>query len=253
MKLKKRSYLAISIAVLLLAGSAQGGWQDLLKSAGEVLGEQKSSPAVSSLLSDDQVIGGLKEALIVGAEKAIEILSQQGGYLNDAEVRIPLPGVLDSIAKGVRSLGQGALVDEFERTMNSAAEKAVPETLSLFSQAIREMSLDDARGILNGGETAATDYFRRKSSQQLAAAVLPIVQQATRQAGVTASYKELIGRAGFLGGLVDMKALDLDQHVTNKALDGLFFKLAEQEQMIRQDPLARTTDLLKSVFGNNGR
>ncbi|MES9898391.1 MAG: DUF4197 domain-containing protein [Sedimenticola sp.] len=253
MKNSTKLYTAFSVACLLMTGAAQGGWQDLLKSAGEVLGEQKSTPSITSSLSDDQVIRGLKEALSIGAEKAIELLSREGGYLNDGQVRIPMPGMLKSIAKGARSLGQGALVDEFEETMNRAAEQAVPETLTIFSQAVREMSLDDARGILNGGDSAATDYFKSKSSGRLTAAILPIIQQATREAGVTSAYKQLVGRAGFLSSYVDMSSLDLDKHVTAKALDGLFIKLAEQERMIRKDPVARTTDLLKSVFGSNGR
>ncbi|MES9879712.1 MAG: DUF4197 domain-containing protein [Sedimenticola sp.] len=253
MKYSTKLYSALSITCLLTAGAAHGGWQDLLKSASEVLGEQKSSTSIASTLSDDQVIRGLKEALSIGAEKAIGILSRDGGYLNDGQVRIPLPGMLETVAQGVRSLGQGALVDEFEKTMNRAAERAVPETLSIFSQAVRDMTLDDARSILNGGDSAATDYFKGKSSQQLTSAILPIIQQATREAGVTAAYKQLVGRAGFLSTYVDMNSLDLDRHVTAKALDGLFLKLAEQEQMIRKDPIARTTDLLKNVFGAYGR
>ncbi len=244
---------AIAMTCMFLAGSAHGGWQDLLKSAGDLLEEQKVTPSATTTLSNDQVIRGLKEALSIGTEKAIKLLSQRGGYLNDGAVRIPLPGVLESVAKGARSMGQGALVDEFEQTMNSAAEQAVPETLEIFSETIREMSLDDARGILNGGESAATDYFRSRGGERLAAAILPIIQQATQRAGVTAAYKQLLGQVGFLGAYVDMNTLDLDNHVTSKALDGLFIKLAEQEQLIRKDPVARTTELLKSVFGSNGK
>ncbi|MDF1528811.1 MAG: DUF4197 domain-containing protein, partial [Sedimenticola sp.] len=195
----------------------------------------------------------LKEALSIGTEKAIALLGRDGGYLNDAQVKIPLPDGLKSVSKGLRAIGQDKLVDEFVGTINHAAEQAVPETLSIFGDAIKQMSLEDAKGILNGGDTAATDYFKDKGSNSLTAAILPIIQQATKQAGVTSAYKDLVGKVGFLGSYVDMDALDLDKYVTVKAMDGLFLKLAEQEQLIRQDPVARTTDILKNVFGSVGR
>jgi hypothetical protein len=112
------------------------------------------------------------------------------------------------------------------------------------------MSLEDAKGILNGTDTAATDYFKSKGSNRISAAILPIVQQATKQVGVTSSYKEMVGKVGFLGSYVDIDSLDLDKYVTAKAMDGLFLKLAEQEQLIRKDPVARTTEILKTVFGS---
>lgn len=233
-----------------LSGLAYGGWQDWLKSATEAVGESNQSiPQVTSSLSNDQIIRGLKEALSVGTEKAIGLLGRDGGFLNDAKVRIPLPDGLQTIAKGLRSIGQGSVADEFEQTINRAAEQAVPETLSIFGDTIKQMSLEDARGILDGGDSAATDYFRKKSDTRLSSAILPIVQNATKDAGVTSAYKQLVKNVGFLGSYVDMDAMDLDKYVTSKALDGLFLKLAEQEQLIRSDPVARTTDLLKSVFG----
>jgi hypothetical protein len=242
---------AMFAVCLLVSGMVQAGWQDILKSAADSLGGtgSSSSSTSASVLSNDQIIQGLKEALSIGAEKAIGILGREGGYLDDAQVKIPLPSGLKSVAKGLRSFGQGELVDEFEMTINRAAERAVPETLAIFGDTIREMSVQDARGILDGGDTAATDYFKEKSSGRLTQAILPIVQRATREAGVTAAYKGLVSQVGFLGNYVDMSSLDLDNYVTTRALDGLFLKLAEQEQLIRRDPVARTTDILKTVFG----
>ncbi|MCW8882750.1 MAG: DUF4197 domain-containing protein [Sedimenticola sp.] len=239
-------------ASFALSGLVQADWKDWLKSAKEAV-ENSDTPAVSQALSNDQIIQGLKEALSIGTEKAIALLGRDGGYLNDAQVKIPLPDGLKSVSKGLRAIGQDKLVDEFVGTINHAAEQAVPETLSIFGDAIKQMSLEDAKGILNGGDTAATDYFKDKGSNSLTAAILPIIQQATKQAGVTSAYKDLVGKVGFLGSYVDMDALDLDKYVTAKAMDGLFLKLAEQEQLIRQDPVARTTDILKTVFGSVGR
>ncbi|TVT55573.1 MAG: DUF4197 domain-containing protein [Sedimenticola thiotaurini] len=239
-------------ASFALSGLVQADWKDWLKSAKEAV-EKSDTPSVSQALSNDQIIQGLKEALSIGTEKAIALLGRDGGYLNDAQVKIPLPDGLKSVSKGLRAIGQDKLVDEFVGTINHAAEQAVPETLSIFGDAIKQMSLEDAKGILNGGDTAATDYFKDKGSNSLTAAILPIIQQATKQAGVTSAYKDLVGKVGFLGSYVDMDALDLDKYVTAKAMDGLFLKLAEQEQLIRQDPVARTTDILKTVFGSVGR
>lgn len=254
MDVLRKVFISAVVAGVLVSGGAGAAWQDLLKSATDaVKGGSVATPSAAGVLSNDQVIQGLKEALSIGTEKAIGILGQQGGYMNDTAVKIPVPDGLKSVAKGLRAMGQGKLVDEFEQTVNQAAESAVPETLSIFGDSIKDMSVEDAKGILNGSDTAATDYFRNSSSEKLTSAILPIVQEATRQAGVTSSYKALVGKVGFMGNYVDMDALDLDNYVTSKAMDGLFLKLAEQEQLIRQDPIARTTDILKTVFGSIGR
>jgi hypothetical protein len=244
----------VAAACLCFAAAAHSDWRQWLETAKEALDEPAagSSPGVGAL-SNDQIIRGLKDALSIGAEKAIKLLGRDGGYLKDKQVRIPLPGVLETVGKGLRAVGQDKLVDEFIATMNHAAEQAVPETLSIFGDTIRDMSLEDARGILNGGDTAATEYFRKNSSKRLSAAILPIIQEATRKTGVTSSYKSLVSEAGFLADYVDMDSLDLDKYVTSKALDGLFLKLAQEEKLIRENPVARTTDILKTVFGSVGR
>jgi len=176
-------------------------------------------------------------------------------------VRIPLPGKLEQAGKLARQLGQGAKVDAFELSMNRAAEKAVPQVAEIFGDAIRKMTLDDARGILTGGDHAATDYFRRVAGEALTARIHPIVAKATDSVGVTQKYKAFMSgsSSGALGGLLGAldhdksthggTALDLDDYVTAKTLDGLFTEIGAQEQSIRTNPGARTTDLLKKVFG----
>ena len=255
----KSNISAFSLLVAFTTGTAHAGFDDLFKSAGDLL---QQAPAISSdtstaALSDTQITAGLKEALSVGARRAVELLGQQGGFLDDASVRIPLPGMLETAAKGLRAAGQGEYVDQFETTVNRAAEQAVPQTLDIVQNTVRNMSLEDARGILNGGDDAATRYLREHAGPQLREAILPLISQATDSAGATSAYKALkaqadgmLGGMGALGGLVDTGSLDLDGYVADKTLDGLFLKLAAEEKLIRENPVARTTDILKTVFGS---
>jgi hypothetical protein len=252
------------LLVLCVAGAVStapsiAGFNDLLKSAGGLLEGAPSLPTGvgASSLSDSQIGQGLKEALSVGAERAVAVLGRDGGFLNDGKVRIPLPGMLGSAAKGLRAAGQGHYVDEFETAVNRAAEQAVPQTLEIVKQTVRDMSLQDVRGILSGGDDAATRFLRERAGESLHAAILPIVSNATDNAGATSAYKSLkrqadglLGGFGSLGGLVDTGSLDLDGYVADKTLDGLFLKLAAEEKQIRQNPVARTTDILKTVFGS---
>jgi hypothetical protein len=257
-----QSRLPALLAALLCAslGVAHAGLDDLFKSAGGLFGGTGSgevpAAAVAPGLSDSQIGAGLREALSVGAERAVELLGQQGGFLNDPSVRIPLPGVLGTLASGLRAAGQGHYVDQFETTVNRAAEQAVPKTLDIVKQTVSDMTLQDVRGILSGGDDAATRFLRERAGGSMREAVMPIVAQSTDSVGATAAYKALRARAdqslggfGALGGLVDTGALDLDAYVTDKTLDGLFLKLAAEERKIRENPVARSTDLLKAVFG----
>lgn len=248
MKLMK----TLIITSLLASSTAMAGFGDMLKgSADEFLKGGSTKSAVSGL-SQGEIGAGLKEALSVGAERAIDYLGKPGGFLNDSNVRIPLPSGIDKIASGLRSVGQGALVDQFETTMNKAAEAAIPKTLDIVKETVQGMTLDDANRILNGGDDAATRYLREKAGASLEKAIKPIVSSATDEVGATASYKQLTANAGggMLGGLLGGgSSLDLDSYVTEKTLDGLFFKLAQEEKAIRENPLARSTDLLKQVFG----
>ena len=245
-----KSINVLFLSAMLVSLAAQAGWQDMLKSAKDYATTSGLATQGTSSLSNDQIVAGLKEALSVGTEKAVSLLGQDGGFLNDPQVKIPLPKALKTVAKGLKAVGKEELADEFVSTMNTAAEQAVPQTVSIFSEAIKEMTLEDAKGILNGGDTAATDYFRKHSTDKLSAAILPIVKDATASAGVTASYKNMTDNLGFLNSLSGTDALDLDSYVTDKAIDGLFTKLAIEEKLIRENPMARTTDLLKTVFGS---
>jgi hypothetical protein len=246
-----------TVGALLGANPAQAGFDSLLKSADDLLNQP--SAAVSTErgggLSETQIDAGLREALAVAAERAVALLGAPGGFLDDQAVRIPLPGVLGTAASGLRAAGQGEYVDAFETTVNRAAERAVPQTLDIVRRTVGDMSLQDVQGILNGGDDAATRYLKENAGDELRDAVLPIVREATDAAGATSAYKALQRQAGGvlggfpLGGLVDTGSLDLDAYVTDKTLDGLFLKLAAEEKRIRENPVARSTDLLKTVFG----
>jgi hypothetical protein len=251
MKIAKIRYTAGMLTVLLL--SSQGlcaGWSDMLNTLGGKAPGGTPASATAGSLSQAEIAAGLKEALSTGVQRAVSLLGKNGGFMDDATVKIMLPESVESVAKGLRMAGQGALVDDFVASMNRAAEKAVPATASILTETISNMSLQDAKGILSGPQDAATQYFRQHNEQQLAAAILPIVQDATAQAGVTSAYKNMTSNLGFLSQLGASQELNLDQYVTQKTLDGLFTKLAMEEKQIREDPVARSTQLLKKVFGS---
>ncbi len=244
-----------TLSVILLVGSmsvAHAGWQDILNSAVKTVTENKSTTeAASSLLGESEVVAGLKEALANGVETAVNTLGKTDGFMGNSLVQIPLPDSLKLVEKTARTLGQGQYADDFIGTMNQAAEQAVPEAAELLGEAIRTMSVEDATKILNGPDDAATQYFRKVSGEQLSQRFKPIVEKATNQAGVTSAYKGLTANAGsLLGGFVSQESLDVDKYVTDKALDGLFKYIAIEEKQIRENPLARSTDLLKKVFAN---
>ncbi len=235
------------------------GWQDWLKgasdSADKILKSDSAVDTAKQVLSNDDVIAGLKEALVVGSKKAVDMLGKEGGFLNDDKVKIPMPEKLQQAEKLLRTLGQDELADEFIETMNHAAEQAVPKTTEIFGNAIQNMSIEDAKKILQGKNNAATQYFRRTTYKDLAKAIRPIVKKTTEETGVTSVYKKLLDKANSvnvmgmgMSDVVDPKSFDLDTYVTKQTLNGLFYKLAQEEKLIRQDPVARTTDLLKKVF-----
>jgi hypothetical protein len=208
-----------------------------------------AAPLSLAALTQGEIADGLKEALSTGVERAVSELGRDGGFLNNLNVRIPMPESLQTVERALRSLKQEKLADDFVATMNHAAEKAVPEAASIFAGAIRQMTVEDAKAILTGHDDAATQYFRRTSEARLTEAMRPIVQKATEQAGVTASYKALMQHAGPAAQFLGQQAVDLDSYITQKATDGLFKMVAAEEKRIRENPVARTTDLLKKVFG----
>ena len=211
-------------------------------------------------LSQDQVAQGLKDALAKGLQQAIAGLGHDGGFLTNLNVRIPMPEKMQTAEKALRAIKQDKLADDFVVTMNHAAEQAVPEAGAVFADALKQMSIEDARAILSGPNDAATQYFQKTAQANLYARFYPIVQKATAQAGVTSAYKRVMEKASVtqglgslgsaLGGSVLGKdSMDIDAYVTNKALDGLFQMVAAEEQQIRQNPVARTTAALQKVFG----
>jgi len=195
------------------------------------------------------VVAGLKEALRVGTERTVDQVSIVGGYLERPEIRIPLPDTVQDLAGTLRRVGLGAKADELETAMNHAAEKAATEAIDVFGAAITGMTIEDAWSILRGQDTAATDYFRQKTSAELQRRYRPIVESKLRTVGGYQEYEDLVARLEALP-LVDPPDLDLVGYVTDEALDGLFTVLADEERRIRDDPLARTTDLLRRVFGD---
>ncbi len=182
------------------------------------------------------------------------MLGQENGFLNDKSVRIPMPEQLTQVEKALRMVGQEQMADEFVTSMNRAAEQAVPQVTNVFVDAISKMSLSDAQAILSGGDTAATDYFRQHTSEQLSQLIKPYVTESMASNEVTQYYQSMLSMAKQYDtfGLLNQhlgKAANLEDYVTDKTMDGLFSKIAEQEALIRQNPAARTTDILKSVFG----
>jgi hypothetical protein len=247
-----------ALVSLLVLNAGRSGVLDFLG-----LGSQGNTtatmPAAVSALSQDQVVEGLKEALSKGVQQAVSRLGHDGGFLTNLNVKIPMPEKLRTVEKTLRAVHQDKLADEFVDTMNHAAEQAVPEAAGVFGDAIKMMSLADAKAILTGTNNAATQYFRAATETNLFEKFLPIVKKATDQTGVTSAYKRVMEKAGSGGSfgalgsfgqsLLGPEAIDVDGYVTNKALDGLFKMVADEEQRIRENPVARTSDLLQKVFG----
>jgi hypothetical protein len=255
----KSSFAALALTLFcFIPVHANANWLDALKKTLEdAKAPSATSPSVPSLstavgaaMSEEDVVKGLKEALSKGTQQAIASLGKEGGFLNNLDVRIPLPNELARIEKLLRQLGQDKYADQFVASLNQAAEKAVPEAATIFADSISQMTLADAKSILKGPDDAATQYFRKTSEAKLKERFLPIVQNATNNAGVTAAYKKLMQKAGPAAQFMGAGATDIDGYVQTKAVDALFKMIAAEEKRIRQDPVARTTDLLKKVFGS---
>jgi hypothetical protein len=255
----KNKIVSVLLVSVLFSVSARAGFLDSL---GKVFASTNASSAALAALPQAQIGSGLKEALGKGVSNAVASLGRDGGFLKNADVKIPLPNSLQKLESCLRLAGQGQMVDDFTASLNHAAEKAVPVAAGVFGDAIQQMSMDDARKILSGSPDAATQFFRHTSETNLHAQFLPLVKKATDSVGVTARYKELTGKfaaVGALGSLFGAKSggaaspLDVDNYVTGKALDGLFKLVADEEKKIRANPLARSSDLLKTVFGAAGK
>jgi len=247
----RRSVTTVLVLVLLAAGAARANLLDKLK---ELEGgkDQPAAPVQQSGIgagqSESTISAGLKEALTIGSQKAVKAVAKQNGYFGNPAIRIPLPDKVRSSEKVLRNVGLGKQVDEFELTMNRAAEKAAPAAKDILVGAVKEMSIADAVNVLRGGDTAATQYMRSKTYVKLYGAFKPAVTRSVLDVGVTKAYQQLVDEGKKLR-LVKDESMDLDHYVTTKALDGLFVMLGEEEKKIRKDPAAQVTDLLKKVFG----
>jgi len=199
-------------------------------------------------LDDSTIVSGLKEALAVGTENAVNLVSQDDGYFGNALIKILMPEKLQKVADVLGKVGYQEQVDNFVLSMNRAAEKAAPKAASIFGDAVKEMSLEDAKGILNGSDTAATEYFKAKTSDKIYDAFKPAISSSMDEVGVTRSFKQMMDKYTSMP-FMKAEAFDLDHYVTDKALGGLFYMVGEEEKKIRTNPAARVTDLLKKVFG----
>jgi Protein of unknown function (DUF4197) len=233
-------FCALSIWVLSM-NVAVAGFEDFLKKAQKIF-------ETSDSLSESDIVAGLKQALEIGTTKAVDLVSKPGGYFKNPEIKIPLPDSAQKVEKLLRGAGFGSKVDAFELSMNNAAERAAPEAKSIFWDAIKKMKIADAKKILNGRDDEATRFFKDKTYTRLQDIFKPIVKTSMGEVGVTRIYQDLNAKVEKIP-FADSFSFDLDNYVTDGALNGLFLMLAEEEEKIRSDPAARVTDLLKKVFG----
>jgi len=199
-------------------------------------------------LSQSDASGGLKDALTQGTQVAVQQLGKPGGFSNNPDVRIELPGNLGKAAKTMKMMGMGAQVDQLEASMNKAAEAAVPQAQALLVDSVKKMTVQDAKSILSGPQDSATQYLNKTSREQIRAQFLPIVKKATDQVGLAKQYNSFAGQAASFG-VIDAKSANIENYVTEQALDGLFAMIAEQEASIRENPAGAATSLAKKVFG----
>ena len=225
------------------------GFKTKLNDLTKPAASNSASPAGSGLaqFSNKDQISGLKQALTQGAETAVSNLAKKDGYLGNDRVRIPLPDSLKKADKAMRKFSMGKYSDELITSMNRAAEAAVPEAKTLFVGAIKKMTVADAKSILTGGDDAATQYFRKNTETALAGKFKPIVGNAMKKVKLAETYDQFAGK-GEKFGLVDKRDANLDDYITHKAMDGLFLMMAEQEKVIRTDPLKATGSLAKKIF-----
>ena len=231
---------AATALAVLLTGCAGFGLPDMTST-------QPTAPAGPPPLTGPEIAAGLRQALTTGTERAVARLGVTDGFWARPELQIPLPESMNKAAKALRALGQARLVEEFHLSLNRAAEAAVPEAAPIFANAIQGLTLADARQILQGPPTAATEYFRQHTSTALTARFKPLVTQATDRAGATRRYKEMVVQVARY--VPNYKGEDLDGYVTERALNGLFRTLAVEEKRIRENPGARTSEILRRVFG----
>jgi hypothetical protein len=236
---------ALALALLMLAAVPAAAQIDLDR----LLRGLPPSLRGTTGLSDVRIGDGLKEALRVGTQNAVGLTGRLDGYFANQAIKILMPPELRRLEGGLRAVGLGDRVDDFVLSMNRAAEQASPQARQIFWDAIGGMTFDDARRILGGGDAAATDYFKAKTTDRLTAAFRPVVEARLDEVGVTRQYRALVDQARMIPFL-NVESYDVDTYVVGKALDGLFHVVAEEERKIRTDPAARVTDLLREVFAS---
>jgi hypothetical protein len=254
--MKKTYLIAALLTASIASASAYAGWadkfkevfqdEDVQKTVQDTVGSSASGKASS--LSMETIIDGLKEALEVGSRRAITQISQPGGYLDNQDIKIPLPDNIQKVASVLKKYGLESQVEKFEKSMNNAAEQAAPHATDLIAAAVKDMSFEDAKKIYSGDDDAATQYFKEKTSGKLRTLFQPSVEKSLGEVGATRYYNDLVKKAKDIPFVGDKVNFDLNGYVTEEALNGLFKVLADEEKQIRENPVARTTDLLKKLF-----
>ena len=240
-------YFILASAVLFAQKDSSGNLNGMFKKANSLFGK-KTSSGNSSSLSSSEIVSGLKEALSLGAKKSGDKLSATDGFYKDAAVKILLPKQVQNVESKMKMLGLGKLVGDAELRMNRAAEDASKTAATIFLDAIKKMTVTDALNILRGADTAATGYLRKTTSTSLTNAFRPIIEESLKKVDAAKYWKDVFSAYNkFTSTPVDT---DMNSYVTAKALDGLFYYVAQEEVNIRKNPAARVTDILKSVFGN---
>lgn len=242
-------FLVVPGILMLFVGiAAAQSWKDMAK---QVFQQAAGSPQAAAL-ADGEIVQGLREALAKGTRSAVLQLGKADGFWASDRFRIPLPNTITQADTLLRAGGYGPRLDELHLSFNRAAEKAVPVAADVFSQAVSKLTINDARNILNGAPDAATQYFKTSTGETLALQFKPIVAGITGQAGLVKKYDKMMAKAGPFAALAGAK-MDVNSYVTNKALDGLFVRVADEEKAIRENPAARTSEMLKKVFGSSAK
>ena len=240
-----KTFYLVLVGSLIFLGftTAHAGWLDKLKG---VLGTD-SSESSTAALTDGDIAGALKDALTIGSSNVVTQLSAPGGFNSDPKIHVPLPESLTTVQETMNKFGMGSSLNNLELKLNEAAEAATEKAKPLFVDAIKQLTWEDVKNILNGPDDAATQYFKGKMSTPLSAEMKPIVDESLNQVGAIKSYNNVMGKYKSLPLVPDVQA-DLSQHVLDKGIEGIFYYLALEEGKIRNDPAKRTTELLKKVF-----
>lgn len=244
----KLNVVVLTLSVFCMSLPAHADWKQFLNDFSKA-GSSALKSEQDVNLSSDTIVNGLKEALVIGTKKAVESASKDGGYLNNPQIRIPLPPRVQQAAGLMRQLGLNKMAEDFEQSINRAAEKAAPQATSIMVDAIKSMTIDDARNILNGENDATTRFFEEHTRDKLSGLFEPIIDTSLNEVGATRYYNQLDGKVSSVPVVGQNLNLNLSDYVTSQALDGLFVMIAQEEQKIRSNPVARTSELLQQVFG----